>query len=101
MDFHKISENEDVEVYQAMKKAKTSPAPDGSEVRKYTPELPKSIDGTATATVLDEFDGYDIESIHVSKTGGITVAVSRGKDNPFEEKEPGVERLVTLKGGKK
>lgn len=100
MDFHKISEDADVEVYQAMVALDTKPAPDGTEVRKYGPEMPKTVNEATVKQVFDAFSGYQLDRVSVSLTGGITARVLRDKDNEYVEREPNVERLESRKGGK-
>lgn len=97
-DFHLISETAEFKVYQAMESLKTKERPDGSLPKKYAPLLPKkvNVDG-----IVDYFDGLDVDAITVSRSGGITVRVTRAKDDPYVETEPDVTRLETAKGGSK
>lgn len=99
LDFHKVSENENVEVYQAMSRldTKTNKETDVAPV-KYGPTPVKKVDGSALDDALALFDGYDVEAVTISKAAGIIVRVVRSKDNPYNA-EPEVQRLSS-KGGK-
>lgn len=95
MDFHLVSEDADFKVYQAMERKKTKEV-DGFAPTKYSPLLPKNV---TDVDVTDYFSGYDVDSVKVSKTGGIVVRIKRDKSDPYVEVEPDVTRLE-LKGGK-
>lgn len=98
LDFHQVSENESVIVYEAMEKLNTEPNEDGTEVRKYGTVNVKKVENIDA--ILEAFAGYDVESITVSKQSGIKVVVNRPKDQPYVEAEPNVKRLER-KGGDK
>jgi len=96
LDFHLVSENGEFKVYQAMDAANTKAMPDGSMPKKYTPTLPKKVSGVDD--VLANFEGYDVDAVTCSRSGGITVRVKRAKDDKFVDVEPDVTRLEA-KGG--
>lgn len=105
-DFHKVSENADVEVYQAMQRYKTKESidKDGNKLpapRKYGPVELKSIDAETLASALDMFDGYDVDQVSISKQSGITVRVNAPKGEDWEAPEPDVARLEVKKAGDK
>ena len=103
-DFHKVSESADVEVYQSMQKYATKEAVTESGATipapiKYGPQTLKVVDTSTLGEALAQFDGYDINSIAISKDSGIMVKVTR--TGPYEPSEPNVERLKPkkVKGG--
>lgn len=98
LDFHKVAESEDYEVYQSMKALKTKEMPNGEAPKKYTPAPVKTINAETVASLLEPFAGYTIDSLRISKNGGVVIRVERSKDNPYEPEEEGV---VRLKGGGK
>lgn len=102
-DFHKISENENVEVYQSMQRYKTKETVTESGATlaapiKYGPQTFKTLDSSTLSSALDQFKGYDVVSVQVSKDAGIVVKVQRAKGDTYEVVEPGVTRLQP-KGG--
>jgi hypothetical protein len=104
VDFHKVSESEDAEVFQSMDRLETKEmeTDDGRKLpapRKYGPTLPAKIDEKTLAEIFDVFSGYDIDSIAISKGAGIVVRVNRDKNNPYVEREADVERLESRKKG--
>ncbi len=96
MDFHLVSEDAEFKVFQAMERKKTKEV-DGFSPTKYSPLLPKNV---ADVDVSEYFNGYDVDSVKVSRSAGITVRVRRDKSDPFVEVEPDVTRLE-IKGGSK
>ena len=95
-DFHKVSENESLEVYQSMQRYKTKETVTESGATlpapvKYGPQTLKAVDASTLGDALAQFDGYDIDSISISKGSGVVVKVTR--TGPYDPKEPDVERL--------
>lgn len=100
LDFHKVSQNADLEVYQSMQLLKTKEDVNGVVPRKYHPQTIKTINGSVLDDALESFKGYDIDSVQMSKNEGIVVRVHRTAGDDYEAPEPGVERLE-VKGGDK
>ena len=99
-DFHKVSENESLEVYQSMEKYKTKETVTDSGATlpapvKYGPQTLKTVDASTLGDALTQFDGYEIDSISISKNSGVVVKVAR--TGTYEPKEPDVERLKLKK----
>lgn len=98
LDFHKVSESQSVEVYQAMQLLKTEQmtTDDGAALpapRKYAPVQFDTVNPEDLVGALRMFDGYQIKSATISCETGITVVVYRADGEDYAPPEPGVERL--------
>jgi hypothetical protein len=103
VDFHQVAESDDYIVYEDMATLDTKetvtddgvtlPAP-----KKYGPAK-QDISPETLKAALKEFDGYEVDSVTLSRNG-LTVRVVRPDDMTFEA-EPDVKRLQARKGAKK
>lgn len=100
-DFHKVSENADTEVYEAMTRLTTKKHPDtGIAPVKYSPQTFKNLDATTVKDAIAQFDGYDIDAISLTHNS-LSIRVRRNALNPFVDQEENVQRLKNVKGGAK
>lgn len=75
MEFVKVAEGNDLEVYQAMRRVQGTPLPTGGVKEALVPFLPEVVTESVVKTTLKAFADRQIVAVSVSATGGISVRV--------------------------
>jgi hypothetical protein len=76
MEFVKVAEGDEIEVYQAMHRIEGTPLPSGEAKQALVPVMPEAVTDSLVKGALKAFSGRQINALSVSATGGITVRVT-------------------------